>query len=106
MTHALPEHGRPSEDILQQLRGFGAMDPDYKHARLWSLVYWLDEPYADFLGQAYQAYASANGLNPGAFKSLKQFENQIIAPLPSCCTVGLRPAAWSPRAAPKAACWR
>ncbi len=79
MTHALPEHGRPSEDVLQQLRGFGALDPDYKHARLWSLVYWLDEPYADFLGQAYQAYASANGLNPSAFKSLKQFENQIIA---------------------------
>ena len=79
MIHALPERGRASEDVLQQLRGFGAMDPDYKHARLWSLVYWLDEPYADFLGQAYQAYASANGLNPGAFKSLKQFENQIIA---------------------------
>jgi len=79
LIHALPERGRPSEDILQQLRGFGALDPDYKHARLWSLVYWLDEPYADFLGQAYQAYASANGLNPSAFKSLKQFENQIIA---------------------------
>jgi sphinganine-1-phosphate aldolase len=79
LTHALPEHGRPPEDILQQLRGFGAHDPDYKHARLWSLVYWLDEPYAAFLGQAYQAYASANGLNPGTFKSLKQFENQIIA---------------------------
>ena len=79
MIHALPERGRPSEDILQQLRGFGALDPDYKHARLWSLVYWLDEPYADFLGQAYQAYAPANGLNPSAFKSLKQFENQIIA---------------------------
>ena len=79
MTHALPEHGRDPEQILQDLRGFGAHDPNYKDARLWSLVYWLDEPYADFLGQAYQAFSSANGLNPSAFKSLKQFETQIIA---------------------------
>ena len=79
MAHALPEHGRPPDEILQDLRGFGAHDPNYKDARLWSLVYWLDEPYADFLGQAYQAFSSANGLNPSAFKSLKQFETQIIA---------------------------
>ena len=79
MTHALPDQGRAPEQILQQLRGFGAHDPNYKDARLWSLVYWLDEPYAEFLGQAYQAYASANGLNPSAFKSLKQLETQIIA---------------------------
>jgi glutamate/tyrosine decarboxylase-like PLP-dependent enzyme len=79
LAHALPERGRPPEQILQDLRGFGAHDPNYKDARLWSLVYWLDEPYADFLGQAYQAYSSANGLNPSAFKSLKQFETQIIA---------------------------
>ncbi len=79
MSHALPDHGRPADDILQQLKGFGAQDPNYKDSRLWSLVYWLDEPYADFLGQAYQAYASANGLNPSAFKSLKRFETQIIA---------------------------
>jgi glutamate/tyrosine decarboxylase-like PLP-dependent enzyme len=79
LAHALPEHGRPPDEILQDLRGFGAHDPNYKDARLWSLVYWLDEPYADFLGQAWQAYASANGLNPSAFKSLKRFESQIIA---------------------------
>ena len=79
MAHALPEHGRPPDEILQDLRGFGAHDPNYKDVRLWSLVYWLDEPYADFLGQAWQAYSSANGLNPSAFKSLKQFETQIIA---------------------------
>jgi glutamate/tyrosine decarboxylase-like PLP-dependent enzyme len=79
LSHALPEHGRPPEQILQDLRDFGSHDPNYKDARLWSLVYWLDEPYADFLGQAYQTYSSTNGLNPGAFKSLKQFETQIIA---------------------------
>jgi sphinganine-1-phosphate aldolase len=75
----LPDTGRSREDVLQALRGFGADDPDYQHGRLWSLVYYLDQGYADFLGEAYQSFSSANGLNPTAFKSLKRFENEIIA---------------------------
>jgi sphinganine-1-phosphate aldolase len=57
--------------VLQALRAFVADDPDYAHGRLWSLVYYLDEDHARFLGQACQAFSSANGLNPTAFKSLK-----------------------------------
>jgi glutamate/tyrosine decarboxylase-like PLP-dependent enzyme len=75
----LPETGRPPGDVLRELRGFGDADPDYKHGRVWSLVYYLDEGYADFLAEAYKLYSSANGLNPTAFKSLKRFENEIIA---------------------------
>lgn len=76
---SLPDTGRSRAEVLQALRGFGADDPDYKHGRLWSLVYYLDEGHADFMGQAYQSFSSANGLNPSAFKSLKRFENEIIA---------------------------
>lgn len=76
---ALPATGRSREDVLQALRGFGADDPDYRHGRLWSLVYYLDEAHDDFLGAAYQAFASANGLNPTAFRSLKRFESEIVA---------------------------
>lgn len=65
--------------MLDALRSFGAGDPDFRQGRLWSLVYYLDEAHEEFLGQAYQAYASANGLNPTAFKSLKRLENDIIA---------------------------
>lgn len=79
MTATLPEHGRDPQQILDQLAGFGAHDPDYKRGRLWSLVYYLDEPYQAFQGQAWQMFASGNGLNPTAFKSLKRFENDIIA---------------------------
>lgn len=79
MNTSLPETGRQPEDILSQLRGFGADDPDYQHSRVWSLVYYLNEEYEQFLGQAYQSFASANGLNPTAFKSLKRLENDIIA---------------------------
>ncbi len=75
----LPDTGRSREDVLQALRAFADDDPDYQHGRLWSLVYYLDEGYADFLGAAYQSFSSANGLNPTAFKSLKRFETEIIA---------------------------
>ena len=76
---ALPVEGRATADVLAELKGFGADDPLYKEGRLWSLVYYLDEDYSRFQADAYQAFSSANGLNPTAFKSLKRFENDIIA---------------------------
>ncbi len=79
MTHALPAQGRPTADVLADLARYGAQDPDYRGARLWSLVYYLDEGHDDFQAQAWRAFSSANGLNPTAFKSLKRFENEIIA---------------------------
>ncbi len=79
MMNTLPPHGRDPQEILAQLAQMGDDDPAYKEGRLWSLVYYLDEPYHAFQGQAYQQFASANGLNPTAFKSLKRFENEIIS---------------------------
>lgn len=75
----LPATGRAREDVLRELRSFGAQDPDYRHGRTWSLVYYLDEAHEDFLAEAYHAYSSANGLNPAAFRSLKRLETEIIA---------------------------
>ena len=76
---ALPSQGRPQADVLAELKTYASDDPHYKEGRLWSLVYYLNEEYAHFLGEAYQEFSSANGLNPTAFKSLKRFENDIIA---------------------------
>lgn len=75
----LPEQGRPADEVLQSLRGFAERDPDYRHGRLWSLVYWLDEEHDRFQSEAWRMFSSANGLNPGAFKSLKRMENELIA---------------------------
>jgi len=76
---ALPVQGRATAEVLAQLASFAVDDPHYQQGRLWSLVYYLDEAHADFLAAAYQRFSSANGLNPTAFKSLKRFENEIIA---------------------------
>ncbi len=74
----LPKQGRPQHEVLESLRNFAAADPDYKSGRLWSLVYWLGEEHEAFMGEAYHAFSSANGLNPTAFKSLKRLETEII----------------------------
>ena len=79
MKSTLPLRGRPHEEILNDLSRFGGEDPDYREGRTWSLVYYLDEEYTDFLGRAYQKFFSANGLNPAAFRSLKKMEKEIIA---------------------------
>ncbi|WDP85548.1 MAG: aspartate aminotransferase family protein [Desulfobacter sp.] len=74
----LPEQGRDFDTVLEELKTFGKNDPDYKAGRTWSLVYYLDEAYSEFLNQAGNMYASTNGLNPMAFQSLKQFETQVV----------------------------
>lgn len=74
----IPEKGKPYEEILKELDCFGKDDPLYKEARTWSLVYYLDQEYTEFLGEAYAKYFSANGLNPTAFKSLKRLEKEVL----------------------------
>jgi len=78
MIHGLPETGRPHDQILADLKAFGGQDPRYREARTWSLVYYLDEDYENFLKEAYGTYFSANGLNPMAFKSLKHLEREVL----------------------------
>lgn len=75
----IPEYGRNYDEILRELDTFAAEDPAYKDGKTWSLVYYKDEDYTHFLSQAHEKYISANGLNPTAFKSLKHFENDIVA---------------------------
>lgn len=78
MIGCAPDRGRPFEEILAELDSFGKDDPNYKEAKTWSLVYYLNEEYTQFLEKAYAKYFSANGLNPTAFKSLKRLEKEVL----------------------------
>ncbi len=78
MNSKIPKEGRSFDEILSQLDSFAVDDPDYKNAKTWSLVYYLDEEYTQFLQKAYAKFFSANGLNPTAFHSLKRFEKEVI----------------------------
>ena len=78
MNSIIPERGRPFNEILKELESFGKDDPLYKEGKTWSLVYYLNKDYTDFLSDAYAKYFSANGLNPTVFKSLKRLEKEIL----------------------------
>ena len=78
MKSALPELGRSYAEVLDELKTYSSDDPNFKEGRLWSLVYYLDEDYSNFQGDAYREFSAANGLNPTAFKSLKRLESEII----------------------------
>lgn len=79
MHKAMPEQGAPGEDILAQLEAFKEKDPQFKEGRVWSLVYYINEEHSSFLKEAYHRFSSENGLNPGAFKSLKKMESEVIS---------------------------
>ena len=74
----IPDKDRSHKDNLNKLVIFGENDPQYKEAKTWSLVYYLNAEYTEFLQKAYGKYFSANGLNPTAFVSLKKLEKAIL----------------------------
>jgi glutamate/tyrosine decarboxylase-like PLP-dependent enzyme len=74
----IPEKGLEYKQVLEIMRGYKKDDANYKDSKTWSLVYYLGEEYTQFLKDAYTLFFSENALNPIAFKSLKQFEAEVI----------------------------
>jgi sphinganine-1-phosphate aldolase len=74
----IPETGRSAEIILRELAGRGDGDADWRGGRVFSLVYHAGEQHEELIHKAHALYASANLLNPMAFKSLKQLEREIV----------------------------
>jgi len=74
----IPEHGRSTEEILRELAARGEGDTDWRGGRVFSLVYHAGDAHEELIHRAHALYASANLLNPMAFKSLKQMEREIV----------------------------
>ena len=78
----IPKQGRAATDVLDELANRGHADTDWRDGRVFSLVYkvpgTLGEQHDDLLQRAHALYASANLLNPMAFKSLKQMERDLV----------------------------
>ena len=74
----IPKTGRPFDEVLKDLGAKGSQDLDYRAGKSWSLVYYVDDAYYDFLKKAHNSYFSENGLNPMAFQSLKTLEDQVV----------------------------
>lgn len=74
-----PTTGTAKEQILEQLHSLRGKDANWREGRTWSLVYYGGEEIADLTRQAYQAFSQENGLNPGAFPSLRSMETEVVA---------------------------
>ena len=75
----LPEKGLSREEVHDQIETALGRDADWRGGKIWSLVYFAGEDVSEVLKDAYTAAFYTNGLGPGAFKSLRKFESEVIA---------------------------
>lgn len=75
----LPKQGQAPEDLLKQLQKMHSTDSDWHSGKTWSLVYHAGDEHTEFLKKVYSIYFHQNGLNPGAFPSLKKMEAEVVA---------------------------
>jgi sphinganine-1-phosphate aldolase len=75
----LPAHGHSREDVHAEIERALGRDADWRGGKIWSLVYFAGDDVADVLKDAYTSAFFTNGLGPGAFKSLRKFESEVIA---------------------------
>ncbi len=78
MNYQIPQEGLSKEVVLERLKQMRHSDVDYNSGKVWSLVYPYSKEHLDFVKSAYNEYFSENALNPMAFKSLKQMENEVV----------------------------
>jgi sphinganine-1-phosphate aldolase len=80
VINALPEHGVPAQQVLEELRGLRAGDLPTHGGKLFAYVYDpAVEGLDDLAMSAYAISAHVNGLDPTAFPSLLATENALVA---------------------------
>ena len=77
--HAIPEHGRRSADVFQELFERKTADADWQHGRTFNLVYPTGRSDVDaVLAEANNAYLYENALNPKRFPSLGSMQREVL----------------------------
>lgn len=75
----IPARGRTKTDILRDLERFRAHDVDWRSGRTWAYVYDPGPEAEEVIKEAYMMYLSENGLDPTAFPSALQLEQELVA---------------------------
>ncbi len=73
------EKGMSRETITAELNKARNEDVGWISGQSWGLVYHAGEDVDEIIREAYQLFAHGNGLDPGAFPSLKKFETEVVA---------------------------
>ncbi len=78
--HAMPDHGRSHEEILEELRAMAVEENGHwENGRCSGSMYCGDHDHYAFLTQAFGMYAHANALQRDIVPSATRFEGEIIA---------------------------
>lgn len=75
----IPETPVGRDAVISELEALRSGDADWRAARVFSLVYHLDDAHEALLKRAYTTLFSENALNPMAFKSLKRLESEVVS---------------------------
>lgn len=75
---SIPLRGRSGDELLAELEQLASLDTNWRGGRVFSLVYHANDQHEHLMHRAHALFASANLLNPMAFKSLKQMEGDIV----------------------------
>lgn len=76
---SIPSQASTPEQISTRLEEFRKADLDWRSGKVWAYMFDPGETAERVIKQAYMAYLSENGLDPTAFPSLLQLENEVVA---------------------------
>jgi sphinganine-1-phosphate aldolase len=80
VNRTLPEHGRPREEVLAELRTMArAEDPTWETGRVSGTMYCGDHDHYRFLDEAFGLFAHVNVLQRDICPSATKFEGEVIA---------------------------
>jgi sphinganine-1-phosphate aldolase len=75
----IPTSGTDRGQVFQTLEKLHQADTRWQDGRVFSLVYHASDEHTEFLKKVYTLYFHENGLNPGAFPSIKKYESEVVA---------------------------
>ncbi|MBM3118396.1 MAG: aspartate aminotransferase family protein [Chloroflexi bacterium] len=74
-----PQKGISREEVLATLNSIRTGDGDWKHGRMFSLVYNAGEEVEKLAGEACALFMNENALSPFAFPSLLKMETEVVS---------------------------
>jgi sphinganine-1-phosphate aldolase len=76
---SLSNQGASRDEVFSQLQQLHEQDTKWHDGRVFSLVYHANDEHTEFLKKVYSLYFHENGLNPGAFPSIKKYESEVVS---------------------------
>ena len=74
----MPPKGLSRVEIFANLEAYKSFDVEWRDGRTWAYVYDAGGETAEICKQAYAMYLGENGLDPTAFPSVLQLENEVV----------------------------